>query len=133
MSNLIYENKLKYDKISTQLDNKEIKNESPQITDTVKDEDKSLRITEYNLKIIKTIQDILLSLRIEDMKSWKHTPKISSLTIKKNILQLIDDSIVVIIQQNPIKSIDDIVKLLYAFQIFFYNVSHEKKIKSNWV
>ncbi|KAG0435395.1 hypothetical protein DMUE_4746, partial [Dictyocoela muelleri] len=90
-------------------------------------------IPTYNEHTLNTLINILSTMRIEEMINWEHTPKISSLTIKRNILQTIDEQIDLLIQRDGIKDITDIIKLLYASQLCYKKLTLENKPQSNWI
>ncbi|KAG0435466.1 LINE-1 retrotransposable element ORF2 protein [Dictyocoela muelleri] len=94
---------------------------------------KSINISEASEHIFNTLKSIFISLKIDDMDDWAYTPKISSLTIKKKLLQSIDDSVNLLIMQNGIQSIVDITKILYAAQLCYDKLSKENKPKTNWI
>ncbi|KAG0435495.1 Retrovirus-related Pol polyprotein from type-2 retrotransposable element R2DM [Dictyocoela muelleri] len=94
---------------------------------------KTLKISEYNQEIFECIKTIVAELKIENIIYWEYTPKISSLTLKRKLLQAIDESVLILIHEIGINSIDDIIKIIYACQLCYHKMSKTKINTNNWI
>ncbi|KAG0435242.1 LINE-1 retrotransposable element ORF2 protein [Dictyocoela muelleri] len=83
--------------------------------------------------LTKELKNIYTGLNIEDLITWKPTPRISSLILNRKLLREIDDAVNILIVQEKISDICDIVKVIYSAQLIYSEKIKKPVKKTNWI
>ncbi|KAG0435477.1 LINE-1 reverse transcriptase like protein [Dictyocoela muelleri] len=83
--------------------------------------------------ILTKLKDTFMSLKIENLETWKPTRKISSLTLNHKLLENIDKAASILINHSNINDIGEIVKLIYSAQVIYDENIKKPPPRTNWV
>ncbi|KAG0435431.1 Retrovirus-related Pol polyprotein from type-2 retrotransposable element R2DM [Dictyocoela muelleri] len=90
-------------------------------------------ITSEILDIYHAIKQLYLNLNLNALETWEPTPKFSSITFNHVVMSQINTATEFIIKELNIKSISDIVKLIYSCQVIYFRNTKRPKPKTNWI